>query len=143
MMRMQDVPPAYRFIDAMSVGFMFGDTTQIKCPGREWTDAENAARFVKEKSEDFVAYRRFVYDPERGKVYMDPGWVYFKGRKIDKEDIISKKAENEFPGLKIGDILRTNVEHNRCDVIWFKEYDKFYPFDDEDVFVDINERSVQ
>lgn len=140
MMRMQDVPPAHRFIEAMSCGFLFGDTTQIKCPGDEWISSADAARYVAKKSENFVAYRRFVYDPECGKVYMDPGWVYFKGDKIAKEDIISKKAENKFTGLKIGDILRTNVEHNRCDVIWFKEYDRFYPFEDEDVFVDINER---
>lgn len=138
MLRMQDVPPAHRFIEAMVPGLMFGDTTELKCPGREWIDAKDAARFVKEKSDDFVAYRRFVYDPERGKVYMDPGWVYFKGCKIDRKDIISKKAENKFPGLKIGDILRTNVEYNRFDVIWFKEYNKFYPFDDENVFVDAN-----
>jgi hypothetical protein len=142
MMRMQDIPPAHRFIEAMSVGFMFGDTTQIKCPGDEWINAADAARYVAKKSKNFVAYRRFVYDPECGKVYMDPGWVYFKGCKIDKEDIISKNAENKFPGLKIGDILRTNVENNRFDVIWFKEYDRFYPFDDEDVFVDINERRM-
>lgn len=142
MMRMQDIPPAHRFIEAIVPGFMFGDYTVLKCPGREWIDAEDAARFVAKKSDNFVAYRRFVSGPECGKVYMDPGWVYFKGCKIDKEDIISKKAENKFPGLKIGDILRTNVEHNRCDIIWFKEYDKFYMFDDEDVFVDINERRM-
>lgn len=139
MMRMQDIPPAHRFIEAIVPGLMFGDATELRCPGREWIDAEDAARFVAKKSENFVAYRRFVADPEEGKKYMDPGWVYFKGCKIDKEDIISKKAENKFPGLKIGDILRTNVEHNRCDIIWFKEYDKFYMFDDEDVFIDINE----
>ena len=138
-MRMQDVPPAHRFIEAIVPGCIFGDTTELKCPGREWIDAEDAARFVKEKSENFVAYRRFVRDPEcKCGVYMDPGWVYFKGCKIDKEDIISKKAEKKFQGLKIGDILRMNVENNRFDVIWFKEYDKFYPFDDEDVFVDVN-----
>lgn len=139
MIRMQDIPPAHRFIEAVSVGLMFGDTTPIKCPGDEWIYAADAARYVAKKSEDFVAFRRFVDDPECGKVYMDPGWVYFKGDKIAKEDIISKNAEKKFPGLKIGDILRTNVEHNQFDVIWFKESDKFYPFDDGEVFVDINE----
>ena len=136
-MTMNDVPPAHRLIEAMSVGFMFGDTTLIKCPGDEWINAADAARYVAKKSKNFVAYRRFAYDPECGTVYMDPGWVYFKGRKIAKEDIISKKAENRFPGLKIGDILKVNVESNGSDVIWFKEYDRFYPFEDNDVFVDM------
>lgn len=140
-MRMQDIPPAHRFIEAVSVGFMFGDTTQIKCPGDEWTNSEDAARFVAKKSKNFVAYRRFVYDPERGKVYMDPGWVYFKGDKIAREDIISREAEKKFPGLTIGKILMDNMKYNEFDVMWFREQGKFYPFDDNDVFVDINERS--
>jgi hypothetical protein len=140
MMRMQDVPPAHRFIEAMSVGLLFGDTTQIKCPGDEWINAADAARYVAKKSENFVAYRRFVYDPECGKVYMDPGWVYFKGHKIDKEDIISREAEKKFPGLTIGETLMANVKYNNFDVIWFMEQLKSYPFYEEDVFVDINER---
>ena len=135
---MQDVPPAHRFIEAMSPGFMFGDTTELRCPGREWTDAEKAARFVRKTSSSFVAYRRFVYDPERGKVYMDPGWVYFKGCRIDKEDIISKEAESRFPGLKIGDVLRANVRDNMFDVVWLKECNRFYPFGDKDVFVGLD-----
>jgi hypothetical protein len=139
MMRMQDVPPAYRFIEAMSVGFMFGDTTQIKCPGNEWLNAADAAKYVAKKSDDFVAYRRFVYDPECGReVYMDPGWVYFKGDKIAMEDIISREAEKKFPGLTIGETLMNNVKYNKFDVIWFREQGKFYPFDEEDVFVDAN-----
>ena len=141
-MRMQDIPPAHRFIEAMSVGFIFGDTTQIKCPGDEWIYAADAARYVAKKSEKFVAYRRFVYDPECGKVYMDPGSVYFKGYKIAKEDIISREAEKKFPGLTIGKILMDNMKYNEFDVIWFREQGKCYPFYDEDVFVDINERRM-
>lgn len=136
MMRMQDVPPAHRFIEAMAVGFMFGDTTQIKCPGDEWTNSVDAARYVAKKSKNFVAYRRFVFDPERGKVYMDPGWVYFKGDKIAREDIMSREAEKKFPGLTIGETLMNNMKYNKFDVIWFREQGKFYPFNDEDVFVD-------
>lgn len=138
MMRMQDVPPAHRLIEAMSVGFMFGDTTQIKCPGDEWLNAADAARYVANQSERFVAYRRFVYDPERGKVYMDPGWVYFKGDKIAKEDIISREAEKKFRGLGVGEILMNNVKDNGFDIIWFKESGRFYPFNEKDVFVDAN-----
>lgn len=141
MMRMQDVPPAHRFIEAMSVGFLFGDTTQIKCPGDEWISAEDSARYVAKKNENFVAYRRFVYDPECGKVYMDPGWVYFDGDKIARDDILSREAEKKFPGLTIGKILMDNMKYNDFDVIWFMDQDKFYKFDEEDVFVDINERS--
>lgn len=140
MIRMKDVPPVHRFIEAMSVGLMFGDTTQIKCPGDEWINAADAARYVAKKSENFVAYRRFVYDPECWKVYMDPGWVYFKGDKIDRNDILSREAEKKFPGLPIGKILMDNIKYNGFDVIWFKEQGKFYQFDGEDVFVDINER---
>ena len=137
-MTMNDVPPAHRFIEAMVPGLLFADTTALKCPGRAWVDAEDTARFVKRKSEDFIAYRRFVHDPGRGKVYLDPGWVYFKGCKIDKEDIVSGKAESKFPGLKVGDVMRSNVMDNGFDVIWFKENDEFYPFNDKDVFVDLN-----
>lgn len=137
MMRVQDVPPAHRFIEAMSVGFMFGNTTQIKCPGDEWINAADAARYVAKKSKNFVACRRFVYDPECGKMYMDPGWVYFKGDKIAREDIISREAEKKFPGMTIGKILMDNMKYNEFDIIWFREQGKSYPFNEGDVFVDI------
>lgn len=137
MMRMKDVPPAHRFIEVMSAGLLFGNMTHIKCSGDEWLNAADAARYVAKKSKNFVAYRRFVYDPERGKVYMDPGWVYFKGDKIAREDIISREAEKKFPGLTIGKILMDNMKYNEFDVIWFRGQGKFYPFDEEDVFVDI------
>lgn len=140
-MRMQDVPPAHRFIEAMSVGFMFVDTTQIKCPGDEWINAADAARYVAKKNDNFVAYRRFVYDPEYGEVYMDPGWVYFKGDKIARNDILSREAEKKFKGLKIGKTLMDNMKYNEFDVIWFRDQNKFYKFGEGDVFVDINERS--
>lgn len=136
MMKMQDVPPAHRFIEAASVGFMFGDTTQIKCPGVEWINAVGAARYVAKKSKRFVAYRRFVYDPECGKVYMDPGWVYFRGKVIKKEDVLSGKAENDNPGFVAGDILKSNVKDNNFDIIWFDDYDKSYPFEDDCIFVE-------
>lgn len=142
MMRMQDVPPAHRFIEALSVGFLFADTTQIKCPGDEWVNAADAARYVAKKNENFVAYRRFVYDPECGKEYMDPGWVYFKGEKIDRDDILSREVEKKIPGLIIGEILMDNVRYNDFDVIWFRDQNKSYQFNEEDVFVDINERSM-
>ena len=142
MMRMQDIPPAHRFIEAMSVGFMFGDTTEINCPGDEWINAADAARYVAKKNKNFMAYRRFVYDPECGKVYMDPGLVYFKGDKIARDDILSGEAEKKFPGLTIGEIVMNNIKYNDFDVIWFRDQNEFYKFDEEGVFVDIDERRM-
>jgi hypothetical protein len=138
MMRMQDIPPAHRLIEAVTVGLFFGDANQLKCPSDDWTSFEGAARFVSEKSKNFIGFRRFVYDPEYGKKYMDPGWVYFRGKKISRNDVLSGKAEQYNPDFKPTDVLKSNVKYNDFDVIWFKDFGgKSYPFNKEDVFVEI------
>lgn len=130
------VPPAHRWIEALSVGFLFGDYASLKCPSDEWCDSKRTARFVANASSKFVGFRRFVYDPEYGKQHMDPGWVYFKGVKINKEDVISGIAQKEHKELEVTDILRTNVESNNFDIIWFRDEHRVYPFEDDNVFID-------
>ena len=136
MKQMNLVPPAHRWIEALSVGLLFGDYVGLKCPSDEWCDSKGAARFVANASSKFVGFRRFVYDPECGKKYMDPGWVYFKGVKINKEDVISGIAQKEHKELEVTDILRSNVKSNNFDIIWFRDEHRVYPFYDDDVFID-------
>ncbi len=135
-MQMNLVPPAHRWIEALSVGLLFGDNTPVKCQSDKWCDTKGAAKFVASKGDEFVGFRRFIYDPGRGKVYMDPGLVYFKGVKINKEDVLSGIAQKEHKELEVTDILRSNVEHNDFDIIWFRDEHRVYPFYDDDVFID-------
>lgn len=137
MVRLCDIPPSYRWVESMSPGFFFGDTDEVRCPDDGiWTDARALAAWLKRKISSAVGFRRFVYDPERGKTYLDPGRVYYRGTVIPKEDILSGKAEKDDPRLPVTDVLKTNLVHNGWDCLWLPTYRKVWPFErDRDVFV--------
>lgn len=135
---MSDIPPSHRFITAISVGFFFADSETLKCHTDDWLETRAAASWVFGKSDRFVAFRRFVYDPEHGKEYMDPGWVYFRGVLIPRDDILSGKVLENHPDFEVSDILKSNVRNNRCDVVWFKDDDMKYPLYEEDTFVNLS-----
>lgn len=135
MIGMRDVPPSYRWVEAITVGFLFADPQSLRCHTDEWAETRSMAQWLASESDRFVAFRRFVYNPEYGKEYMDPGWVYFKGTKISKKDILNGWAEKMYPGIEISDILKQNVKDNGFDLIWFSDSNKFYPFEENDSFV--------
>lgn len=135
MIRMLDVPPSYRWVEAITVGLLFAEPQSLQCHTYEWADTISMAQWLASKSDRFVAFRRFVYNPGFCKEYMDPGWVYFKGTKISKKDILSGRAEKMYPGIEISDILKSNVKHNRFDLIWFSDSNKFYLFEENNSFV--------
>ncbi len=138
MTRLCDIPPAHRWAEIVQPGFFFGDTDEVRCPDDGvWSDTRALAAWLKRKISSAVGFRRFVYDPERGKTYLDPGWVYYRGTVIPKEDVLSGKAEKDDPRLPVTDILKTNLENNGWDCLWLATYRKVWPFErDADVFVD-------
>lgn len=137
MTRLCDIPPSHRRVETVQPGFLFGDTGELKCPDdKVWSDKKALAAWLKRRSSHAVGFRRFVYDPEEGKRYLDPGWVYYRGTVIPKEDVLSGKAEKDHPGLPVTDTLKTNLEHNGWDCLWLATYRKVWPFErDTDVFV--------
>lgn len=137
MTKLIDIPPAHRWVESVRPGFFFGDTDEMRCPDDGvWADAKALAAWLNRKSGNAVGFRRSVYDPEKGKTYLDPGWVYFRGSVIPKEDVLSGKAERDDPRFKITDTLKDNVKYNDWDCLWLATYSKMWPFQrDEDVFV--------
>lgn len=138
MITMNGIPPSHRWVEAVSPGLLFGDTVEFRLHTDEWVDIAKTASAVAKKSREYVGFRRFVYDPEEGKKYMDPGWVYFRGVKIDSKDIMSGKAVIDNPefGIACTDILKGNVRNNGWDaVVFFPKHGKTYPLEDSDVFI--------
>lgn len=139
MTRLCDIPPSYRWVESVQPGFFFGDTDEMICPDDGvWTDARALAAWLKRRNGKAVGFRRFVYDPEEGKTYLDPGWVYYRGTVIPKEDALSGKAERDDPRFKATatDTLKANVKYNDWDCLWLATYRKVWPFRrDVDVFV--------
>ena len=100
--------------------------------------------WLKHRSGSAVGFRRFVYDPERGKTYLDPGWVYYRGMVIPKEDVLSGKAERNDTRFPATDILKDNVKYNDWDCLWIATYRKAWPFKrDEDVFVQTKDQQEE
>ena len=137
MTKLCDIPPAHRWVESVRPGLFFGDTDEMRCPDDEvWSDARALAAWLKHKSSNAVGFRRFIYDPEKGKLYLDPGWVYYRGTVIPKADVLSGKAERDDPRFQATGILRANVKNNDWDCLWIATYRKMWPFiRDKDVFV--------
>lgn len=145
MTRLCDIPPAHRWVESVRPGFLFGDTDETRCPDDEvWTDVRALVTWLKHRSGSAVGFRRFVYDPERGKTYLDPGWVYYRGTVIPKEDVLSGKAERNDPRFPATDTLKNNVKYNDWDCLWIATYRKAWPFKrDEDVFVQTKDQQEE
>ena len=128
-----DIPLTWRHLIAISPGFFFADDTTMKWPKKSWEDVETLAKELEKKDAGYVAFRRFIYDPEEGQVFLDKGWVYFGGEMYDGKDVVSGKVS-----LPISDIAVRNIENNNFKtVIWFPNSGKMYPLNEEDIFLDI------
>jgi len=95
------------------------------------------AQEIKSESPNAVGFRRFIYDPEVGRRFLDKGWVYFTGDVVSKEDILSPSsyARNRYNHL-ITPTLISNVECNGFDIL-FLEGGHAWPFNrDKDLFVE-------
>ena len=130
---LKDIPLKQRHVIAISPGFFFADDYEMKWPKKSWEDDATLAKELEKKDEGFVAFRRFIYDPEEGKRYLDKGWVYFGGEVYDGKDVVDGKVN-----LPVSDIAVRNIENNNFKkVIWFPNAGKMYPLNKEDKFVDL------
>lgn len=130
---LKDVPLKQRHLVAISPGFFFADDTEMKWPKESWEDVKTLAKELEKKDAGYVAFRRFIYDPEEGQVFLDKGWVYFGGEVYDGKDVVDGKVN-----LPVSDIAVRNIENNNFKtVIWFPGAGKMYPLNKEDKFVDL------
>jgi hypothetical protein len=131
------VPLNCRFVETVSPGFFFGDTCESRCPKESWSDAHSLARDMRRESKDrnAVGFRRFVYDPERGKTYLDEGWIYFKGRGFTKSELLSGTAERSCPEIKkaLTSTAKCNIEYNNWNCIFIEKTHSLWPLHEEDV----------
>ena len=125
------IPLKQRYLVAIAPGFFFADDTEMKWPKKNWEDPESIAKDLAKEDNGYVAFRRFIYDPEEGKVFLDKGWVYFGGEVYDGKDVVDGKVN-----LPVSDIAVRNIENNNFKtVIWFPGAGKMYPLDKEDKFI--------
>ena len=128
-----NIPLKQRHLVAISPGFFFADDTEMKWPKKSWEDPEDIAKELEKKDSGYGAFRRFIYDPEEGQVFLDKGWVYFGGKLYKGKDILEGKAD--FPCSEIG---MRNIENNGIkEVVWFPDAKKMYPLNKEDKFIGV------
>ena len=61
---LKEVPLKQRHVVAISPGFFFADDTEMKWPKKSWEDVETLSKELEKKDAGYVAFRRFIYDPE-------------------------------------------------------------------------------
>ena len=128
-----NIPLKQRHLVAISPGFFFADDTEMKWPKKSWEDPEAIAKELEKKDSGYVAFRRFIYDPEEGQVFLDKGWVYFGGEVYDGKDVVDGKVN-----IPVSDIAVRNIENNNFKkVIWFPDAGKMYPLNKQDKFIGV------
>lgn len=129
--KLAKVPLNHRHIMAISPGLLFADTCDMKWARKSWEDAEAVAQKLRDTREGYVAFRRFIYDPVKGQLFLDKGWVYFEGKLLTGKDVVNGKTE-----YKCSDIAKNNIINNKMKfVVWFPETGKLYPFEKHDRFI--------
>jgi hypothetical protein len=129
---LMSIPPTHRRIETVQPGLLFADTRELTWTDDSWGDDNEIANKILSNGGYAVGFKRFVYDPEQGKKYLDDGWVFFKGTVISKDSILDGSAERVHSGFVINDTLRSNVRINEINVIWFRDYGKVWQFYSED-----------
>lgn len=129
----QEVPLKHRHVLAISPGLLFADDYEMKWPKENWEDIDSLAKALHKKDTGYVGFRRFIYDPEEGQVFLDKGWVYFNGTVYKGKDIVSGKVS-----ISGGEIACANIVNNDIDeVVWFPKSQKMYPLNKNDKFVKV------
>ena len=129
----QEVPLKHRHVLAISPGLLFADDYEMKWPKENWEDIDSLAKALHKKDTGYVGFRRFIYDPEEGQVFLDKGWVYFGGEVYDGKDVVDGKVN-----LPVSDIAIRNIENNDFKtVIWFPDAQKMYPLNKQDKFIGV------
>lgn len=130
---LEDIPLKQRHVCVISPGVFFADDFEMKWPDKSWEDDETLAKLLKKKGAGYVAFRRFIYDHEDGRKFLDNGWVYFRGEAYDGKDVVDGKVN-----IPVSDIAIANIKNNDLKgVVWFPRINKMYPLNEEDKFVDI------
>lgn len=120
----------------MRSGLLFAETWSVKSPHEDWADdLENFAKIMRMAGDSRVGFRRFVFDPGNGKVYLDEGWIYIRGVKVPRECILSGSAKQLYPGIPINDIAIGNIKSNNCDCLWISQYAKLWPLYSDDIIM--------
>ena len=134
---MNYIPLTHRHVMLSAPGFMFGDEWVVKWPRESWYDLVELSRQVKNEHLNAVGLRRFIYDPEDGRKFIDNGWVYFKGTLLRKEYILDGTYDKfRIGGTTITPTLISNVRCNGIDVL-FLDGGHCWPFNrGSDVFVE-------
>lgn len=134
----EDVPLKQRYVEVISPeGFLFADNSEIRWPKASWVDEIKLATALYKGDDRIVAFRRFVYDPEKGKKYFDKGWMYFRGVVYKGRDVVDGKVD-----CPVGDIARQNIECNHFEkVIYFPGMYRMYWFTKQDKRLNLDKES--
>lgn len=132
---LEDIPLKQRHVCVISPGIFFADDHEMKWPEKSWEDNEAIAKELKKKGAGYVAFRRFIYDPEEGRVFLDKGWIYFRGEMYNSKDVVDGKVN-----IPVTDIAVNNIKNNNLKgIIWFPQIEKMYPLNEEDKFVNLQD----
>lgn len=86
--KFNDVSTKRQWVELITpIGF-FGSIDQMKWPRKSWKNEFDLSREISEMNKNAVGFRRFVLDSKRNRVYLDDGYVLFRGRFLHGEDAL-------------------------------------------------------
>lgn len=127
------VPLAHRWVLVFAPGFFLMCDEEVKAPVKAWDSEAKLAEWLLKRYSKVVAFRRLIYDPGVGRVFLDKGLHYFGGKLFTAKEFLESE---EFAGTK-WDTAKANIRYNCFKrVVYFEQFDKVYPLERNDVFVE-------
>lgn len=132
-LNLKDVPLDHRWVIAFAPGSFLINEEEVKVCAKAWENESKLAEWLLKRYNRVIAFRRFIYDPAVGRVFLDKGLHYFGGKLFTAKDFLESE---EFTGTK-WDIAKTNIRYNHFKrLVYFKQFDKVCPLERNDVFVE-------
>lgn len=127
------IPLAHRWVLVFAPGFFLMGDEEVKTPVKAWESELKLSEWLLKRYARVVAFRRFIYDPGVGRVFLDKGLHYFGGKLITAKNFLES---DEFAGTR-WDTAKANIQYNCFKrVVYFEKFDKVYPLERNDVFVE-------
>jgi hypothetical protein len=128
--KINDVSVKRQWVELITpIGFFCG-IDRMKWPSKSWKNEFDLAQKISETSKSVVGFKRFVLDSKRNRVYLDDGYVLFRGKFLYGEDALRLDEVKD----SIGPVAVARLRQYGGRIVYFQNKTA-YPMKAEDKFI--------
>ena len=127
-----------RYVELITPRAFTPQIDRIKWPRKSWENEFDLMQKISERDKLVVGFKRFVYDSKKNRVYLDDGYVFFRGKFYNGEDAIKIDEVKDNIGPRAVDKIKNGIVKK---LIYFSANNKtlisgaMYSMNAEDKFI--------